>query len=58
MTGRGNAAAGGAADSALHVVLLGDSIFDNGAYTAGGLDGVTELARALPRGARSSPGER
>ena len=26
-----------------HVVLLGDSIFDNGAYTQGGPDVITQL---------------
>lgn len=31
-----------------HVVLLGDSIFDNGAYTAGGPDVVTQLRELLP----------
>jgi hypothetical protein len=33
-----------------HVVLLGDSIFDNGAYTRGGPDVVTQLRSLLPRG--------
>jgi hypothetical protein len=33
-----------------HVVLLGDSIFDNGVYVAGGPDVVTHLERALPDG--------
>ncbi|MDF3031863.1 MAG: hypothetical protein K0R03_2421 [Moraxellaceae bacterium] len=33
-----------------HVVLLGDSIFDNGAYTAGGPDVVTQLRGELPGG--------
>jgi len=33
-----------------HVVLLGDSIFDNGAYTNGGPDVVTQLRRLLPAG--------
>lgn len=33
-----------------HVVLLGDSIFDNGAYTAGGPDVVAQLREALPAG--------
>jgi hypothetical protein len=32
-----------------HVVLLGDSIFDNGAYTRGGADVVTQLRAVLPR---------
>ena len=31
-----------------HVVLLGDSIFDNGAYVAGGPDVVTQLRALLP----------
>ena len=31
-----------------HVVLLGDSIFDNGAYIAGGPDVVTQLRARLP----------
>jgi hypothetical protein len=31
-----------------HVVLLGDSIFDNAAYVAGGPDVVTQLERMLP----------
>ncbi len=33
-----------------HVVLLGDSIFDNGAYVAGGPDVVTQLRPLLPPG--------
>ena len=37
MTERGN-----------HIVLLGDSIFDNGAYTQGAPDVVTHLRRLLP----------
>jgi hypothetical protein len=32
-----------------HVVLLGDSIFDNGAYTRGEPDVVTHLAALIPR---------
>ena len=32
-----------------HVVLLGDSIFDNAAYVGGGPDVVTQLRAALPR---------
>lgn len=31
-----------------HVVLLGDSIFDNGAYTQGGPDVITQLRGMLP----------
>ena len=33
-----------------HVALLGDSILDNGAYTDGGPDVVTQLRRLLPHG--------
>lgn len=33
-----------------HVVLLGDSIFDNGAYTGGGPDVIAQLSRILPDG--------
>src|SRR5215213_5374928 len=33
-----------------HVVLLGDSVFDNGAYTQGGPDVVTQLRPLLPNG--------
>ncbi len=33
-----------------HLVLLGDSIFDNAAYTAGGPDVVRQLRDALPAG--------
>ena len=33
-----------------HLVLLGDSIFDNAAYTAGGPDVVTQLRGQLPPG--------
>ena len=33
-----------------HVALLGDSIFDNGAYTSGGPDVVTQLRELLPAG--------
>src|SRR5215213_6735924 len=33
-----------------HVVLLGDSILDNGAYTGGGPDVVTQLRSLLPSG--------
>jgi lysophospholipase L1-like esterase len=39
-----------------HVVLLGDSIFDNGAYTAGGPDVVTQLRELLPAGWRATLG--
>ena len=33
-----------------HLVLLGDSIFDNGAYTEGGPDVVSQVRRVLPPG--------
>ena len=33
-----------------HLILLGDSIFDNGAYTDGGPDVVTQLRGLLPAG--------
>jgi hypothetical protein len=39
-----------------HVVLLGDSIFDNGAYTSGGPDVVTQLREILPAGWRATLG--
>ena len=39
-----------------HVVLLGDSIFDNGAYTGGGPDVVTQLREVLPAGWRATLG--
>ncbi|HEX8526061.1 SGNH/GDSL hydrolase family protein [Allosphingosinicella sp.] len=37
-----------------HLVLLGDSIFDNAAYVQGGPDVVAQLREALPRGWRAS----
>jgi hypothetical protein len=37
-----------------HVVLLGDSIFDNAAYVGGGPDVVTQLGAALPSGWRAT----
>jgi lysophospholipase L1-like esterase len=33
-----------------HIVLLGDSIFDNGAYVGGGPDVVAQLRSRLPQG--------
>jgi lysophospholipase L1-like esterase len=39
-----------------HVVLLGDSIFDNGAYTQGGPDVVTQLRTLLPAAWRATLG--
>ena len=38
----------------LHIALLGDSIFDNGAYTSGGPDVVAHLNRALPGGSQAT----
>ena len=40
----------------MHVVLLGDSIFDNGAYTSGGADVITQLRHLLPTGWRATLG--
>ena len=37
-----------------HVVLLGDSVFDNAAYIEGGPDVVTQLAKRMPAGWRAS----
>jgi hypothetical protein len=37
-----------------HIVLLGDSIFDNAAYVAGGPDVVRQLRALSPRGVRAS----
>ena len=37
-----------------HIVLMGDSIFDNGAYTRGRPDVVTHLRGILPRGTAAS----
>jgi hypothetical protein len=39
-----------------HVVLLGDSIFDNRAYTRGGPDVITQLRGMLPDGWRATLG--
>ena len=39
-----------------HVVLLGDSIVDNAAYTRGGPDVVTQLRQILPKGWRATLG--
>jgi hypothetical protein len=33
-----------------HLVLLGDSIFDNARYTSGGPDVVSQVRRLLPSG--------
>jgi hypothetical protein len=37
-----------------HLVLLGDSIFDNGAYTGGGPEVLAQVRRHLPQGWRST----
>ena len=37
-----------------HVALLGDSILDNGAYTSGGPDVISQLRSLLPRSWRAS----
>src|SRR5262245_46424068 len=37
-----------------HIVLLGDSIFDNAAYVAGGPDVVRQLREILPPGWRAT----
>src|SRR4028119_145154 len=38
-----------------HVVLLGDSIFDNAAYVAGAPDVVQQVRHRLPDGAAATP---
>jgi hypothetical protein len=38
-----------------HLVLLGDSIFDNAAYTGGGPDVVSQVRKILPTGWTASP---
>ena len=37
-----------------HVILIGDSVFDNGAYVAGGPDVVRQLRECLPTGWRAT----
>lgn len=39
-----------------HIVLLGDSIFDNGAYVRGGPDVIAQLRARLPSGASATLG--
>ena len=39
-----------------HVVLLGDSIFDNAAYTGGAPDVVGQLRQRLPQGSKATLG--
>jgi GDSL-like Lipase/Acylhydrolase family len=41
-------------DHATHVVLLGDSIFDNAAYVPDGPDVVRQLRQTLPEGCRAT----
>ena len=38
----------------IHAVLLGDSVFDNAAYVAGGPDVVRQLRQCLPAGAQAT----
>lgn len=44
----------GVISDAPHLVLLGDSVFDNGAYTGGKPDVLAQLQRFLPRGWKAS----
>lgn len=37
-----------------HIVLLGDSIFDNGSYTGGGPDVIRQLSDVVPQGWKAS----
>jgi hypothetical protein len=37
-----------------HIILLGDSIFDNAAYTSGGPDVISQVRQLLPRDAQAS----
>jgi hypothetical protein len=37
-----------------HIVLIGDSVFDNGAYVAGGPDVVRQLREVMPAGWKAS----
>lgn len=41
-------------NSKSHIVLLGDSIFDNGRYTSGGPDVISQACELLPEGWRGS----
>ena len=38
----------------MHIVLLGDSIFDNAAYTKGGPDVISQVRQLLPVGCRAT----
>jgi hypothetical protein len=53
-TTRGDCGAQLAQSCVVHVVLLGDSIFDNASYTRGEPDVVTHLRSVLPPGARAT----
>jgi hypothetical protein len=46
--------AGGLHDDAKHVVLLGDSIFDNERYVPAGLPVIKHLQRQIPKGWRAT----
>ena len=37
-----------------HIILLGDSILDNVAYTSGGPDVISQVRQLLPRGAQAT----
>jgi hypothetical protein len=41
-------------DAVVHVVLLGDSIFDNAAYVAGAPDVVRQMRQRLPQGSKAT----
>ena len=41
-------------DAVVHVVLLGDSIFDNAAYVAGAPDVVRQVRQRLPQGSKAT----
>src|SRR5918992_3986361 len=49
------AASMGTYDAVVHVVLLGDSIFDNAAYVAGAPDVVRQVRQRFPPGAETKP---
>ena len=48
------AASMGTYDAVVHVVLLGDSIFDNAAYVAGAPDVVRQVRQRLPQGSKAT----
>ena len=53
-TGGWIAALMGNDDAVGHVVLLGDSIFDNAAYVAGAPDVVRQVRQRLPQGSKAT----